>query len=118
MVNAKLPPVIYLAGPFRAPNGWEIEQNIRRAEVMALEVWKAGFACVCPHTNTRFYQGAAPDDVWLQGDLAIIFHCDGVLMMPDWERSSGTRAERDFAHEHAISVWYTLDEMLEWWGLR
>lgn len=26
--------VIYVAGPFRAPNSWEIEQNIRRAEAL------------------------------------------------------------------------------------
>ena len=28
----------YIAGPFRGPNSWEIENNIRRAETLALEV--------------------------------------------------------------------------------
>ena len=58
--------VVYIAGPFRGPNAWEIEQNIRRAESLALEVWRAGAAALCPYTNTRFFQGAAPDDVWLR----------------------------------------------------
>lgn len=94
--------VIYLAGPFRGPNAWEIEQNIRRAEALALKVWRAGAACICPHANTRFYQGAAPDDVWLTGDLEIIRRCDAVLFTSDYERSTGARAERAEAERMSI----------------
>lgn len=64
--------VVYIAGPFRAENAWEIEQNIRRAEEAALELWRAGAAVLCPHTNTRYFQGAAPDHVWLEGDLELL----------------------------------------------
>ena len=70
--------LIYVAGPFRAPNSWEMEQNIRRAEALALEVWKLGLPAICPHANTRFYQGAAPDEVWLEGDIEIMRRCDAV----------------------------------------
>jgi len=31
--------VVYIAGPYRAPNAWEIEENIRRAERIALHIW-------------------------------------------------------------------------------
>lgn len=89
--------VIYIAGPFRADNAWEIEQNIRRAECLALEVWKAGAAAICPHTNTRFFQGAAPDDLWLSGDLEIMRRCDAVLLTANWEDSTGARAEFELA---------------------
>ena len=103
--------LVYVAGPFRGPNAWEIEQNIRRAEALALEVWRAGFACVCPHTNTRFFQGAAEDSVWLDGDLLILERCDAVLLTPDWQRSSGARAEVDHAKLKGIPVYLTLDEL-------
>ncbi len=106
--------VIYIAGPFRAPDAWRIEQNIRRAEALSLEVWRIpGYCAVCPHTNTRFFQGAAPDDVWLAGDLAILRKCDGVLLTEDWLSSSGARAEVEFANENLIPVFYTLKQMQE-----
>ena len=104
----------YVAGPFRGPSAWDIEENIRRAERLALEVWKMGAACVCPHANTRFYQGAAPDEVWLDGDLEILGRCDFVLMTPDWEKSSGARTEHDFAYHHGIDIFYDLDTLREW----
>lgn len=103
--------VIYVAGPFRGPNSWEIEENIRRAERLALEVWRIGMACICPHTNTRFYQGAAPDHVWLDGDLELLLRCDAILMTPDWERSKGASAERDFVLQHGKPVYYSLAEL-------
>lgn len=53
--------VIYIAGPFRGPDSWAIEQNVRAAEALALEVWRMGAVAYCPHAMTRFYQGAAPE---------------------------------------------------------
>lgn len=101
--------IVYVAGPFRAPTAWDIEQNIRRAEALALEVWRAGTACICPHANTRFYQGAAPDEIWLNGDLEIVRRCDAVLTTHDWERSSGTRGEVELAHKSGIPVFHAYE---------
>lgn len=103
--------VIYVAGPFRGKDSWEMENNIRRAEAIALEVWRAGAAAICPHANTRFFQGTAPDSVWLDGDLDILRRCDAVLMTPDWERSAGARAERDLALKLGIPVLYELADV-------
>ena len=103
--------VVYVAGPFRGKDSWEMEQNIRRAEELALEVWRAGHAAICPHTNTRFFQGAAKDEVWLFGDLAILERCDAVLMTPNWERSEGAKAERQHAIIHHIPIFYSLEAL-------
>lgn len=94
----------YVAGPFRASNAWEIEQNIRRAEEPALALWRMGYAVICPHTNTRFFQGAAPDRVWLDGDLEMLRRCDLVVVTPDWRKSRGARAEVKLAVEEDIPV--------------
>lgn len=106
--------VVYIAGPFRGPDSWVIENNIRRAEALALEVWRLGAAAICPHANTRFFQGAAHDDVWLDGDLAILAKCDAMLMTEDWTRSSGARAEEALARDRGVPVFYALGDLQGW----
>lgn len=106
--------VIYVAGPFRASNAWEIELNVRRAEETALEVWRMGAAAICPHTNTRFFQGAAADSVWLEGDLEILRRCDAVLMVRGWRRSRGAAAERSLALDLGIPVFEGTNELSDW----
>jgi hypothetical protein len=106
--------VVYIAGPFRGPSAWAIEENIRRAERLALEVWLLGAAALCPHTNTRFFQGAAADDLWLRGDLAMLRRCDAVLVTPDWELSAGARAEVRVARAHAIPVLKSTAALRDW----
>lgn len=86
-------PVGYVAGPFRGANAWEVRENIRRAERVAMECWKTGFAAICPHTNAANGEGFVPDEVWLHGDITIMYRCDAVVVVPDWERSGGTKAE-------------------------
>ena len=104
--------VVYIAGPFRADNAWDVEQNIRRAEELALQAWRAGFAVICPHANTRFYQGAAPDQVWLDGDLEILARCDAVLLTANWRDSAGTRQEVARAHHLHIPVYESLEALV------
>jgi hypothetical protein len=104
--------VAYVAGPFRADNSWDMEQNIRRAEAIALELWRMGHAVICPHTHTRFFQGAADDDVWLEGDLEILRRCDFIVMTPDWRRSSGARKELDEARRRGMAA-YEWDDIMK-----
>lgn len=106
--------VVYIAGPFRGPSAWAIEQNIRRAEEAALEVWRLGAAALCPHTNTRFFQGAAPDDVWLTGDLELLRRCDAVLLVVGWDQSSGARREKEVAEEIGLPVFDALRDLSAW----
>jgi hypothetical protein len=106
--------LIYVAGPFRGPSAWDIECNIRRAETLALEVWRLGAAAICPHANTRFFQNAAPDEVWLKGDLEMLRRCDAVILTPDWIRSSGVRAEVEEANRLCLPVFHTLSQLSYW----
>lgn len=110
------PYVVYVAGPFRGPDAWDIEQNIRQAESLALRVWRKGFPCICPHSNTRFYQGACPDSVWLDGDLHILSRCDALLLTSDWERSEGAREEKRYAESKGIPIFTSLEGLCEHFG--
>lgn len=106
--------LVYVAGPFRGPDSWAMESNIRRAEALALDAWRAGAAVICPHANTRFFQGSAPDSVWLDGDLEILRRCDAILLTPDWERSAGARAEKDEAERCGMAVLRDIEDLRAW----
>lgn len=100
-------PVIYIAGPIRADSPWLREQNIRRAEALALEAWHAGAACLCMHSQGRFYDDGHYE-MWIEGDLEILARCDAVLVTPDWEKSQGARAEVAHAKKIGVPVIHSL----------
>jgi len=109
--------LVYIAGPFRAATAWEIEQNVRRAEELALEVARAGAMPVCPHTNTRFFHGQCTDEFWLAGTLELLRRCDAVVAAYGWERSSGSRAEIETAFKLGTPVFLaatSMDSFKEW----
>jgi hypothetical protein len=114
--------VVYVAGPFRCASkhvpgqqdSWGIQTNVMAAMAIGLEVWRMGAAAMIPHANTMFFQNAAPDHVWLDGDLAMLAKCDAVIMTSDWQRSSGARAEHEFAKERGIPVFYDADSLRGW----
>ena len=106
--------LVYLAGPYRATTEWELLGNIRRAEALALEVWRLGAACICPHKNTAFLGGACDDAIWLAGDLEMLRRCDAVICTADWQRSAGSRDEVAMAKKLAIPVFSTIEELQIW----
>lgn len=106
--------LVYVAGPFRGNSHWAIWQNIHNAAALSLEVWRSGAACICPHLNTCFFQDAAPDHVWLDGDLVMLERCDAVIMTPDWQRSSGATAEHEHAKAIGIPVFYRVEDLRAW----
>lgn len=107
--------VLYVAGPFRGKNHWVVEQNIRRAEELALELWRlGGVAVICPHTNTRFFDGAAPDEVWLEGDLEIMRRCDAVVTVPGWGASTGACKEVAEMERIEKPIFHRIEDVKAW----
>jgi len=104
--------IIYVAGPYRNKSNWKIAQNIRKAEALCLEVWRAGMIALSPHLNTEHFQYELPDDVWLSGDLEMLRRCDAVLLVEGWESSNGTKAEVNFANDLGIPVFMRLDTLI------
>lgn len=106
--------VVYIAGPYRAASEWQVLENIRRAESLALEAWKLGAAVICPHKNTAFFGGAAPDETWLKGDLEILGRCDAILCVPGWEQSVGAKGEVQLARSLGLPVFQLISELQSW----
>lgn len=77
-------------------------------------MWQAGCACHCPHTNTRFFDKAAPDAVFLDGDLEILRRCDFVILVPGWERSQGTLAEINAAVSQGLPIFPDVASLRRW----
>lgn len=96
----------YVAGPFRGADSWAMEQNIRRAEAIAWCVFAEGEAALCPHTNTRFFQGSLPDEVWIRSTLTLMRLCDAVLVLPGYQKSSGTLGEIEEAKRLGIPYFF------------
>ncbi len=97
--------IIFIAGPFRAANAWEIAENIRRAERLAHKVNKIeGCFAYCPHANTAHFDGALDDRVYLEGNLELLRRCDALILVEGWEESEGTAAEIAYAKEMDILV--------------
>lgn len=102
----KLPPVVYIAGPYRAKTAWGVEQHIRRAEEYALVVWKMGAAPWCTHPATRYFDKLLPDDVFVDGTMAQLLKCDAALFIPGWQNSEGSRGEMAECAKHGIPVFF------------
>jgi len=105
----------FVAGPFRGATAWEVEQNIRTAEEVAYRLWQfEGVAVFCPHTNTRYFDQAIPDEKVLPALRDMIMRCDFVFVTPNWEKSEGARLEVDHAKAHDIPVFNRLQDLREW----
>jgi hypothetical protein len=96
--------VVYIAGPFRANTQWKIEDNVRHAERVSLNLWQAGDVPVCPHTMTRNFQGECSDEVFLDGCLEMMTRCDEILLLKGWSNSAGSVKEYELAKELGMPV--------------
>jgi len=101
--------VIYVAGPYKGDGSeWAIHQNIEQAKNKARELWKHGWAVICPHANTSFFGGLGEHDreLWLKGDLELLRRCDAIYMLRDWIHSEGAKAEHKLAKELGLEIYY------------
>jgi len=98
--------VVYVAGPYRARAENDVLRNILRSRQVALWIWRHGGVAISPHLNTAFMGGAALDETWLKGDLEIMRRCDGVVILPGWQSSEGTKAELAEARKIGLPVFF------------
>jgi hypothetical protein len=109
--------IVYVAGPFRGPNVWAVEQNIRRAEDLAMEVWKLGAVPVTPHLLGRFTDKVFPDEFMLASMRALLERCDALLLAPGWDRSAGTLDEVVYAKQTGKLIFSTVESLRDFLSL-
>jgi len=108
--------IVYIAGPFRGKTPWDVECNVRRAEILALAVARAGAMPLCPHTMTRHFDKQCTDEFWLEGTLALLRKCDAIIMTVDWMQSTGAQLEYNEARNIQMPVFFEthFSDLEEW----
>jgi len=99
--------VIYIAGPYRG----DVDTNIANARKVAIELWEAKHAPICPHLNTAHFNDDCniEDDDYIRGDLKILAKCDAAVFLPNWKKSAGATAEHNFCDTQKIPIFYWPD---------
>lgn len=108
----------YIAGPFRDKNAWLVEQNIHKAEEAMYLLSSLGASIICPHSNTRFFDGTFTGSFWLASTMELLRRSDFVFLLPDWTRSVGATAEREEALKLGITVFTTYQEVESFLGTK
>ena len=102
--------LVYTAGPITDTRGFfYYEKNIREAEAIAQQLWVLGYAVICPHTNTRNFDGIVTFQDFSDGDLEMMRRCDAVIFTPRWKESKGATIEHDFCVANNIPRYYWPD---------
>ena len=103
--------VIYIAGPYRG----EIDKNVALAERRAAHLARLGVTFVCPHSNGRPHDDLnLSEDYWIRMTMELMRRCDAVLVVGDWQGSSGTRGEIKEAYKMAKPVFFDVALLADW----
>lgn len=95
--------IIYIAGPISG----------------RLETFKATFGDAadelasigCQVLNPATLPDGMSEAAYMDICLAMVRQCDGVLMLPDWEDSTGASCERALAIKCGKPVFYSVDDV-------
>ncbi len=108
--------LVYVAGPFSAPDRAGVEITIERAARLGLEVAKLGACPWVPHANTALpaYEHVQPYQFWIDATELQRQKCDALLTLEGWEKSSGARKEVAAARASGQPVFHRLQDLSEW----
>lgn len=99
--------LVYTSGRYTDSRGpWFIRQNILEAEQVAADLWRLGFAVICPHKNTAMFDGIVGYETFLAGDFLMVESCHLLVMIPNWRSSKGAKLERQHALRCAVPVFH------------
>jgi len=101
--------IAYIAGPYRGRTHNDIAENIWAARSIATRLWELGYAVICPHLNSAFMSGAAPEETFLEGGLEILRRCDLLVLVEGWQASKGTAREIEVARECGIPIFSDIE---------
>ena len=97
-------PRVYVAGPFRAKNAWEVHQNVEHAEAWGQALRVLGCNPLVPHAIGRVFDGTLTSEYWIRATLDWMRLCDAMILLAGWEQSQGSRGEREEAARLGMRV--------------
>lgn len=102
------PKIVYISGPYRAKTQEGIDENRRRAEIAAIDLWRRGYWVICAMLNTP-WEGqveVASFEQFVKFDCYALQWCDVIYMLIGWEGSEGARMELEEAKRLGLEVMY------------
>lgn len=100
----------------------EFLDNVRQGITTAAELIHHGFAPYCPFVDFMYWFARNPETPLPTGntmqtcDLSWLVAADALLLLPGWETSSGVKGELARANELGIPVFYSIAELIEYFG--
>ncbi len=90
--------IAQLIGPYRSDTVSGIQDNITIATAYAKALWREGYAVICPHANSAYFDGHCKDEAFLDGYKEIMRRLDPrkgdtLVTLPHWTKSIGSIAE-------------------------
>jgi nucleoside 2-deoxyribosyltransferase len=109
---------IYLAGPYSHKTWHERVANVAQAREAMVQLLAAGFAVFCPHTMTEKleHDERLTYNHFMDNDLEWLATCDGILMLKGWFESRGSKIEHDFAWDHGINVFHSVEDVVKYYA--
>ena len=110
---------LYIAGAYNADNVIGILDNIREGTRAATKAFLAGFAPFCPWSDRDFHlmlrdgERLTIDDYY-RYSLKWLEVSDGMLLVPGFENSRGTKKEMEYAEAHNIPMFFFLEDAIEY----
>jgi hypothetical protein len=111
---------VYLAGPFRGKDSFEVNSNVQQATVAMYGLIDAArsagvkVAVICPHSMTQNFDRTFDDEYWLAATMELMYRCDVLLMLPGWENSKGAKLERKAALAKQKLVFDSVADLTKW----
>lgn len=94
--------IAYIVGPYISKYLIVRIWNVWQARKVAFKYWELGYAVICPHSNSAFFdgffkKGSIKESFFLNGYLHLIEVADLLVILPTWKGSSGSIKEIDKA---------------------
>mgnify|MGYP000888653314 CR=1 FL=1 len=105
--------VAYISGPYSGPTIFHRAWNIHSARRTAKKYWKMGYAVICPHSNTAFFDKVMPYETFIRGDIEILRRADVVIFQGNWASSFGSHKELEGAIKYGKKIYFESDRA---WG--
>lgn len=103
--------IIYVAGKYSAPTIKERLANTNTAIDEGIKVLLKGHYPVIPHFSHYInikLKHQLSKEWWYQMDFQVLQKCDGIVAISD---SEGVRGELDYAKQHGITIYNSIDDI-------
>jgi len=99
--------LLYIAAPYRASSIAKLHNHILEASLMAQYYWLQGYAVICPHKNSAYFDGLVDDSNFLTATMLMLSKCTHIALHPKWSFSAGCIAEYEYAIQQKLTLHFT-----------